>query len=74
MTERFVNTKEAAVFLGYHPNTIRLWVAEAKVLPTGFPFYQIPPKGRLKYKLSELAQWMKSKRIEGEIKTWKTSR
>ena len=54
ITDKWINTEEAAEYLGVKPSTIREWIKKNN----GIPAHKI---GRLwKFKKDELDEWVKS--------------
>lgn len=48
MTERVLNTRAAAAFLGVHPNTLK------RYSPTELPYFMVSARGDRRYALSDL--------------------
>ncbi len=73
MKEGYVDVNKAAEFLGCSVRTVKNRVAEARAGLHNFPFYQDVPGGNLTFKLSELEQWRRNRKIEKEINAKKSA-
>ena len=56
--ERYVNIQDVAEFLNVKRSTVYKWIQEGFI-----PHYKL--KGAIRFKLSEIENWMKRRRVKG---------
>lgn len=56
---RWMGVKEVSEYLGVKPATIYAYVSERRI-----PFHKVPGSQLLKFKASEIDEWMETGRVE----------
>ncbi len=59
IARRWMGVKEVSEYLGVKPATIYAYVSERRI-----PFHKVPGSQLLKFKASEIDEWMEKGRVE----------
>ena len=63
MTERLLNTREAAAFLGISAGTMHTWRSEGRESQPPFMKFGTKPKDPVRYRLADLEAWVEDRLV-----------